>query len=186
MHHHFCANNEKTAHAAADPGGPGTSLCANCSGLLSDDGDESGERKDSGCEAGGETELVSAPVDVPALEDEQAATAIDSIESLADPHPSEEEVAKGADDEGVAEDGVDAEPQVPDEQDVPDINTGEDSNRLSSADLALEGTGDAGVTAPVIQCNRRIRVASRPDGGPRTGLVFALADGRAIIGFDDR
>eukprot|EP00965_Chrysotila_dentata_P029388 976532-Pleurochrysis_carterae.AAC.1 len=35
LHHHFCANDERTKHVAADPNGPGTSLCAVCSGLQS-------------------------------------------------------------------------------------------------------------------------------------------------------
>lgn len=33
MHHHFCALDDKARGRAADPGGPGTSLCAGCAGL---------------------------------------------------------------------------------------------------------------------------------------------------------
>eukprot|EP00965_Chrysotila_dentata_P205778 6183159-Pleurochrysis_carterae.AAC.1 len=227
MHHHFCATDEKTAHAASDPGGPGTSLCAVCSGLLSDEVDDVDERHKAGVEAGVETESANAPVvDGPA--DEVQADKVDrSTAAPTAPDDLEQpaaDVFEACDDtKGIASSclsytivcltlcilphspvhvgvfitsytapfsGVvaDAAPEQPfsDEQDFQDANMGENANSIPSAEVFTQGSGDAGLTASVIQCDRRIRVAQRPDDGPCTGLVFGLAGRRAIICFDDK
>eukprot|EP00965_Chrysotila_dentata_P047245 1567546-Pleurochrysis_carterae.AAC.1 len=64
-----------------------------------------------------------------------------------------------------------ATPEKPilEEQDVPDANMlGEDGSHFPFGEVAAEGTGVVDLTTPVIQCNRRIRVAERPDNGPCT------------------
>eukprot|EP00965_Chrysotila_dentata_P187518 6172187-Pleurochrysis_carterae.AAC.1 len=174
MHHHFCANDEKTAHAASDPGGPGTSLCAVCSGLQSDEVDEVDERNESGYEAGAKTESASAPVvDGPAHE-VQADEIEGSTAGAAAPDAPEQpdaNVSEAVDDtEGVVEGAAPDEQPVSDKQDFPDTSMGEDGNRLPSGVVTAEGSGNEGLTASVIQCDRRIRVGQRPDDGPCTGL----------------
>eukprot|EP00965_Chrysotila_dentata_P095676 3162670-Pleurochrysis_carterae.AAC.1 len=80
MHHHYCANDEKTAFSASDPGGPGTSLCASCACLLSNDGSEAKPNEQGGYEAGKETESAAVPPEaVP--QGEESCEAVDAIQA---------------------------------------------------------------------------------------------------------
>eukprot|EP00965_Chrysotila_dentata_P241866 6204544-Pleurochrysis_carterae.AAC.1 len=185
MHHHFCATHELTLETAEDPGGPGTSLCAKCAGLLSN---EPIVAKEADANLG--------PAAVPVASDfAHGVGMLDQRAGIAEVHSESKPVEKPGDislnysspadykkgDDAAPEQAVEEQISVP-------------SDVLQAVSPAGEGDAAPIDTAqsddvpppPSIGVGTRLLMPDRADSGVRSGVIFAKAEERVLLCYDDR